>query len=329
MYEHFYGLNEKPFNGTPDPRFLYMTGSHREALAQLVYGVEEQKGFLVLTGEVGTGKTTLLHALLQRLDDSTAVAFIYNSTLTFDEILEYMLKDFGVAAVSESRVQRLMLLNSFLIERRRAGLNTVVIFDEAQNLEAPILEQVRLLSNFETSTDKLLQILLVGQPELKTRLQLPQLRQLKQRIALRCAIQPLTDEETKDYVFNRLRVAGATDLRIFEERAIRRLTEYSRGIPRVINMICDHCLVTGYALRRRRIGPDIVDMAIEYLEEGTRPPVKATSSRCFPTFRWVIGALAAGTAAVVALVTASALVGPSFAGPILSLARAATAWLVP
>src|SRR2546422_6409998 len=155
MFEAFYGLNEKPFNATPDPKFLFMTPSHREALAHLVFGVQEDKGFLVLTGEVGTGKTTLLNALLRKLDaGSTAVSFIYNSTLSFDEILEYMLKDFGVKAEANTRVQRLVALNAFLIEQRRAGRKSVVIFDEAQNLETSILEQVRLLSNFETRSEE-------------------------------------------------------------------------------------------------------------------------------------------------------------------------------
>ncbi len=200
MFEAFYGLKEKPFNATPDPKFLFMTPSHREALAHLVFGVQEDKGFLVLTGEVGTGKTTLLNALLRKLDaGSTAVSFIYNSTLTFDEILEYMLKDFGVKAEASTRVQRLIALNAFLIEQRRAGRKSVVIFDEAQNLETSILEQVRLLSNFETPSEKLLQIMLIGQPELKTKLQLPSLRQLKQRIALRCTIHPLAGDEVRDY----------------------------------------------------------------------------------------------------------------------------------
>jgi general secretion pathway protein A len=329
MYERFYGLREKPFNTTPDPRFLYLTPSHREALAQLVYGVQERKGFLVLTGEVGTGKTTLLHTLLQRLDSTTAVAFIYNSTLTFDEILEYMLKDFGVATVGESRVQRLMSLNAFLIDRRRAGLNTVVIFDEAQNLEAPILEQIRLLSNFETATEKLLQILLVGQPELRMRLALPELRQLRQRIGLRCAIQPLSAGEAKDYILNRLRVAGAADLRLFEDRAIRRIAQYSGGIPRMINILCDHCLVTGYALRKRRIGLEIVERVMDDLEDGPLPAPRLR--RRAGVWRWAAGTVAAaGTAAAAALLVVSRGWSElSLAGPILNLARAAKAWLVP
>jgi len=328
MFEAFYGLKEKPFNATPDPKFLFMTPSHREALAHLVFGVQEDKGFLVLTGEVGTGKTTLLNALLRKLDaGSTAVSFIYNSTMTFDEILEYMLQDFGVKAEASTRVQRLIALNAFLIEQRRAGRKSVVIFDEAQNLETSILEQVRLLSNFETPSEKLLQIMLIGQPELKTKLQLPSLRQLKQRIALRCTIHPLAGDEVRDYIRNRLRIAGARDLRLFEDRAVERIAQYAGGIPRVINMVCDHCLLSGYALRKRRIDRAIVEKAVEYLEEGERAPTESRDSRRL--VRWVVGTMAASTAAAATVLTMHSAVGGSIAAPIFEMARAARAWLLP
>src|SRR5262249_26914015 len=245
MYLTFYGLKEKPFNATPDPKFLFLTPAHREALAQLIYGVQENKGFMVLTGEVGTGKTTLLHTLLKRVDGNTAVAFLTNSTLPFDDVVAYMLEDFGISKAGSSRVERLVALNQFLIERRRAGQNTVLILDEAQNLTPETLEQVRLLSNFETPTDKLLQILLVGQPELKAKLQLPELRQLKQRIGLRCTIRPLTPEEVHEYIRSRLRVAGAADVRLFTDPAVGRIAEYSGGIPRLVNIVADHCLLVG------------------------------------------------------------------------------------
>ena len=166
----FFGLQQKPFNPTPDPHFLYLSPGHREGLAQLLYGVQEHKGFILLTGEVGTGKTTLLRTLLSRLDGNTASAFVFDTTLPFEGLLEYILEDFGVAKRGESHVQRLIALNNFLIERRRAGQNTVLILDEAQNLDLHALEQIRLLSNFETQTEKLMQILLVGQPELLDKL---------------------------------------------------------------------------------------------------------------------------------------------------------------
>ncbi|HEY3066274.1 MAG TPA: AAA family ATPase [Methylomirabilota bacterium] len=303
MYLNFYGLKEKPFNATPDPKFLYLTPGHREALAQLIYGVQEHKGFIVLTGEVGTGKTTLLQTLLQRLDSTTAVAFVFNSTLPFDDILEYVLEDFGIGKTVSSRAQRLVALNNFLIDRRRAGQNTVLIIDEAQNLEPDTLEQVRLLSNFETPTDKLLQILLVGQPELKVRLQLPQLRQLKQRIGLRCAIPPMTAEETRDYIRSRLRVAGARDLNLFNEAAVRRIAEYAEGIPRVVNIVCDHALLIGYADQTRHIGRELVERAVRYLEEGELPSRQRRAflwRRNIP-FGWTAGTVVASTVGVLAV----------------------------
>ncbi|HEV8711647.1 MAG TPA: AAA family ATPase [Candidatus Binatia bacterium] len=272
MYLSFYGLREKPFNTTPDPRFLYPTPGHQEALAQILYGVEERRGFIVLTAEVGTGKTTLLQALLQRLNPDTKVAFVFNSLLPFEGILEYALEDFGIVAAGSSQAQRLFALNNFLIERRRTGQNTVLILDEAQNLDTKTLEQIRLLSNFETPTGKLLQLLLVGQPELRTKLQQPELRQLKQRIGLRCRLPVLTHEETRNYIRYRLRVAGAPDPAIFSDRAALRISAYAGGIPRVINIVCDHCLLIGFAEQQRRIGTEIVEEAIEYLEEGEQVP---------------------------------------------------------
>jgi general secretion pathway protein A len=303
MYLTFYGLAEKPFNATPDARFLYMTPGHREALAQLLYGTQERKGFIVLTGKVGTGKTTLLHALCQRLNGHSAVSFVVNSTLPFDELLEYVLEDLGIAKPGGSRAQRLIALNHFLIERERAGQNTVLIIDEAQNLDVATLEQIRLLSNFETQRSKLLQILLVGQPELKARLNLPELRQLKQRVGLRCQIPPLTLEETRAYIRTRLRIAGARDLGLFTDSAVDGIAAYSGGIPRLINTVSDHCLLFGYADQKRRIDRPMVKQAIEYLEEGTRPQRRARELRGSGArllVRWGLGTF------VVTLATAAA-----------------------
>ena len=268
----FFGLREPPFNPTPDPRFLHLTPAHQEALAQLLYGVQERKGFIVLTGEVGTGKTTLLQALLQRLDDTTAVAFVTNTMLGFEGILEYMLEDLGIAKPGEtSSAGRLIALQHFLIERQRTGQNTVLILDEAQDLDPRTLEQIRLLSNFETTREKILQIILVGQPELRARLDLPELRQLKQRIGLRCSLPALAPGQVRDYIRTRLRVAGAHDLGLFSPEAVARIARYSGGIPRLMNTVCDHCLLFAYAEQVRRIGPQLVEEAITYLDDGDRP----------------------------------------------------------
>jgi general secretion pathway protein A len=267
MYLKFFGLTEKPFELTPDPKFLFLTPGHREALAQLTYGVQQQKGFILITGEVGTGKTTLLRTLVHRLDGQIDAAFITNSTLPFDQILEYALADFGVPDPQGTRAQRLMALNRFLIEQRRAGRNTVLIIDEAQNLSIETLEQIRLLSNFETTSEKLIQIVLAGQPELHAKLQLSELRQLKQRIGLRCRLQPMTEEQIEQYIVSHLRVAGARQ-QPFTPAAIRRIARYSRGIPRVVNMLCDHCLLAAYANQTREIDGEIARRAIRYLEEG-------------------------------------------------------------
>ena len=303
MYLAFYGLNEKPFRMTPDPRFLYHTAGHREALAQLTYAVQEGQGFMVLTGDVGTGKTTLLRTLLEQLDANTAAALVVNPTLPFDGILEYVLEDFGVSKAGETRAQRLVALNSFLIDRHRAGQKSVIIIDEAQHLSAATLEHLRLLSNFQTTRETLLQILLAGQPELRTRLDLPELRQLKQRITLRCTIRPLAEDEVWAYVRFRLRVAGARDLDLFTDRALARIAQYSEGIPRVVNGLADHCLVIGYAEQRRRLDRDTVDEAIAYLEDDAATPaprVRLTSAR--RPSRWTLAGASAllgmGAAAV-------------------------------
>jgi len=305
MYLTFYGLADKPFNATPDPRFLYMSPGHREALAQLQYGVEERKGFIVLTGKVGTGKTTLLQALRQRLDSQTAISSVFNCTLPFDSILEYVLEDLEIAKGGESPAQRLMALNNFLIERARTGQNTALILDEAQNLSPSTLEQIRLLSNFETPTSKLLQILLVGQPELAETLRLPELGQLKQRVGLRCQIPPLTPQETREYIRTRLRIAGARDVGLFTDPAVDRISEYSRGIPRLISTVCDHCLLFAYADQQRRIDRTMVDQAVDYLEEGTPPRRRVGGlrrSRAQRFLWWGLGTLTAGlTGAVLGL----------------------------
>jgi len=315
MYLKFYGLTEKPFELTPNPKFLFQTPGHREALAQLIYGTQEQKGFILMTGEVGTGKTTLLRTLVQRLNGQAECAFIINSTLPFDELLEYALADFGVADPGGNRAQRLMALNRFLIGQHREQRKTLLVIDEAQNLSTETLEQIRLLSNFETGSGKLLQIILAGQPELHSKLQLPQLRQLKQRIGLRCRLQPMAADEVEQYITNHLRVAGARERQPFSSSAIRQIAEYSGGIPRVVNVVCDHCLLIGYANQSRQIDATTVKKAIQYLEEGIsqkswkqllgtgRPAIARYSRRLVV---WAAGGVAAIAAAVAAVLSFAA-----------------------
>jgi general secretion pathway protein A len=301
MYLQFFGLREAPFNPTPDPKFLFQSTRHREALAQLLYGVRERKGFIVLTGEIGTGKTTLLRTLLERLDSKTAVAYVHNSALSIEGLLEYMLQDWGVKSTATTHAQRLFELNEFLIDQHRAGLSPVLVIDEAQNLTIPTLEAVRMLSNFETNSQKLMQILLVGQPELGDKLSAPELRQLKQRIGLRCHIGPLSPEEARLYIRHRLRIAGATDAGIFTDAAVQRIVEYSQGIPRVINIICDHCLLSGFADSKRRIDTGVVREAVEYLEEGERPKWRRSRETRLVPSRAGVWAARAGVAALVML----------------------------
>jgi len=302
MYLSFYGLREVPFGPTPDPRFLFQSTRHREALAQLVYGVTERKGFIVLTGEIGTGKTTLLRTLLGRLEADTPVAYVHNSALPIEGLLEYVLEDWGVKSTAANQAQRLVELNEFLIAQHRKGNSPVLVIDEAQNLSVETLEAVRLLSNFETTQQKLIQILLVGQPELRDTLSRPELRQLKQRIGLRCHIGPLSAGETRAYIRHRLRIAGASDVGLFTDAAVQRIAEYSRGVPRVINIVCDHCLLSGYADSKRRIEARAVDEAIEYLEDGERPKWKRLAGRRLVPSNPELWAARGGVAALVVLI---------------------------
>jgi general secretion pathway protein A len=327
IYLDFYGLERDPFGATPDPDFLFLTPGHKEALAQLLYAIQERKGFILVTAEVGMGKTTLIQALRHELDSTTAVAYVSNSMLPFPGILEYMLEEFEIQKPGESHAQRLVALQNFLLERHRTGQSTVLILDEAQNLYPQTLEQIRLLSNFETTKEKILQIVLVGQPELLARLELPELRQLKQRIGILCTIPPMTPSGTRNYIRTRLRLAGARDLGIFTEEALTRLSAHAAGIPRVVNTLCDHCLLIGYADQTRRIDGDIVDQAVTYLHGGTRVrPVRrprSTPSVARRRARRRVGPLAWGVfgsaAAVVAAVGAVAILHPELLPQALDL----------
>ena len=266
MYTKFYGLREKPFEITPDPRFLYLSENHKEALAHLTYAVRERKGFTVITGEVGTGKTTLVQTLLSRLDGNTRTAYLFNPKLGSTDFLHYICEDLGLKGQKRSKGQYLASLHNFLMSCYARNENVVLIIDEAHTLDPKLLEEVRLLTNLETPKSKLLQVVLMGQPELNEILNRPQFRQLKQRISLRYHMQPLNKEETREYIKKRMRMAGTVDPDIFTPKAVKVIYEYSKGIPRLINIVCDNALLAGYAADQKVIGKSIVCEVINRLD---------------------------------------------------------------
>jgi general secretion pathway protein A len=285
MYKAFFHLKRNPFDLTPDPSCFVPTTRHNEALATLYYGVRRHKGFVVVTGEVGTGKTLLLRCLLGLLKESeeVAYAYVFNSRLSSTEFLQYILTDFGLPATGKNKCELILDLSHFLVERGSKKLTTVLIVDEAHHLSADILEEVRLLSNLETADDKLLQIVLVGQPELEEKLDSVGLRQLKQRIALRAQLGPLDADETKGYIEQRLEIAGA-DKRpdpLFPEQTITEVFRHSRGFPRLINTICENALITAYARQVPSVTPHIIsDVAKEFrLDVVCSPEAERTEQR--------------------------------------------------
>lgn len=258
MYCDFYQLTERPFNVTPDPKFLYLNARYREAIASLNYGITQRKGFITLIGEAGTGKTTLLKKLLEDLDSKTRTVFIFNTNVTFEEILEYIFGEFDLPVHNGKKLYMLQRLNAFLLEELRGGGNVALLIDEAQDLEFSVLEDLRLLSNLETAKEKILQIVLSGQPELGQKLSNPVLRQLRQRIGINCRLLPLSRDEVTEYIRCRLEAAQCPDLKLFSREAEDQIYHFSRGIPRLVNVVSDNALVIGYALGKRRIGADII-----------------------------------------------------------------------
>ncbi len=260
MYKQFFGLSKNPFEISPDPYFYHATPRHNEALANLHYGVGRRKGFIVITGEVGTGKTLLVRCLLAELrKNNIAFGYVFNPLLSTTEFFQYIMADLGLQYSGRSKTEMLLDLNRFLIQRHARGLITALVVDEAQALRPELLEEIRLLTNLETSQQKLLQIVLMGQPELEAVLDSPSLRQLKQRVSLRCQLLPLDEEQTRSYVLSRLERAGAKpEPPIFDAEGLAKIYEYSRGIPRIINNLCENSMVAAFAREVRTVTPEMI-----------------------------------------------------------------------
>jgi general secretion pathway protein A len=271
MYKKFFRFTEKPFEITPDPMFVFFSEQHQEALSHLRYAIREGKGFSVITGEAGTGKTTLVHLLLSKLDGHVRTSFIFNPILDQSDFLNYVCDDLGIeSAGMKSRGQSLKALHSFLLDCFANDEKVFLIIDEAQSLKPELLQEVRLLTNLETSKKKLLHVILLGQPELNKTLDESRFRPLKQRITVRYHLRPLNRKETAAYIIHRLKRAGSRDIAIFEKEAVDKIYEHSKGIPRLINIICDNALLTAFLLERKRIGKKIIRDVIHDMGSGER-----------------------------------------------------------
>ncbi|MGA2904871.1 MAG: AAA family ATPase [Candidatus Korobacteraceae bacterium] len=280
MYKQFFGLTRNPFEISPDPFFYHPTPRHNEALANLHYGVGRRKGFIVITGEVGTGKTLLVRCLLSELRKNNIVfGYVFNPVLPVVEFFQYIMADLGLPYAGRNKTEMLLDLNRFLIQRHARGLITALVVDEAQALRSELLEEIRLLTNLETSQQKLLQIVLLGQPELEIKLDSPELRQLKQRVALRCQLQPLDESQTRAYVLSRLERAGApAKPPVFSDEALSKVFEYSRGIPRIINNLCENSMVSAFASEQRPVTAAMVaDVAADFRLGNPALPEEVTS----------------------------------------------------
>ncbi len=253
MYLSFFNLKEQPFNVTPDPKFLYFGESYQDALAYLIYGIRMRKGFVVLTGEIGIGKTTVINALLERLDDSHRIAHLVHSNMSLKDMLRFVFRDYGLEAAGKSKSELLLGLQDFLIRLDQKGGNAVMIIDEAQNLRSWQLEEIRLLSNIETAKRKLIQIILVGQPELLHLMNSTELRQFKQRVSLHFHLSAMTQDEVENYIEFRLKVAGYQGKRLFDDGAMNEIYKFSEGIPRLVNAICDRALIKACVSDQRKL----------------------------------------------------------------------------
>ncbi len=266
MYCDFFGFSEKPFTITPNPHFVFLSSIHREAFARLLYGVDSHAGFITLTGEVGTGKTTMLRTLLTQLDpEKNRSALIFNPCMSAEQLLAAICREFGVEAGEQNRFGYLDALNRFLIDQNSAGRTVVLVIDEAQNLEPDVLEQVRMISNLETERDKLIQIILAGQPELNGILRRHDLRQLNQRITVRCRLTPMKLDDTSQYIKHRLKISGSRIPDIFSHAAVKRIYCFSHGIPRLINVACEQALVMAWTREVLTVTPSIADEVIAEL----------------------------------------------------------------
>ena len=278
MYNSYFGFSVSPFSVTPDPNFFYTNPVYQEAYANLRYGIESKKGFIVITGEVGTGKTTLLRKLMHNLEGTIHTVFVFNTYLDFTELLRVILYDLGLAPEEPNKVTMLQELNDYLITQLKQGHIVTVLVDEAQNLSDEALEGLRLLSNLETDQEKLIQIVLMGQPELQARLDRPSLRQLKQRVALQCRLVPLKDEEVGPYIDFRLRAAGYKGKDLFHPDALRLIAFYSNGIPRLVNIICDNALLCAYARSQKTVSADMIKEVARDLRLGSEAQVTQTEA---------------------------------------------------
>jgi len=266
MYEKFFELDKKPFELVPNPEFLFLSKSHKKAIVYLDYGLKEHAGFILVTGEVGSGKTTIVRNLLKNLDDTVTLSKVFNTKVTSEQLIAMVNDDFGLDTAHKDKITLLRELTDFLIDQHAAGRWPTLIIDEAQNLSGELLEEVRMLSNLETDTSKLLQIILVGQPELRKTLAQPELRQLRQRISISCHLMPLSRQETEDYIFHRLEIAGNRNAVSFDEGSIDIIYSFSRGIPRLVNIICDFLMLSAFAEETKRMTRELVQEVIGEIE---------------------------------------------------------------